>query len=47
VEQSENLPRGAEARTPDDLLTAIGDALSKGTAKDAAHWFAHRDYSFN
>ena len=41
-----NLLRGAEARTPEDLLHAIGDALSKVTSKDAAHWFAHCGYSF-
>ena len=41
-----NLLRTAEARTPEELFRAIGDALSKVTAKDAAHWFAHCGYSF-
>lgn len=41
-----NLLRGAEARTPDALFAAVGNALSQITAKDAAHWFAHCGYSF-
>jgi transposase len=41
-----NLLRGAEARTPDELFAAVGNALSRVTAKDAAHWFAHCGYSF-
>lgn len=41
-----NLLRGAEARDNDQLLLAIGEALSRVTAKDAAHWFAHCGYGF-
>ena len=41
-----NLLRGAEARTPEELLSAVGEALSRVTAQDAAHWFAHCGYSF-
>ncbi len=41
-----NLLRGAEARDNDTLLLAIGEALSKVTSKDAAHWFAHCGYGF-
>ena len=41
-----NLLRGAEARDNDELLVAIGEALSKVTAKDALHWFAHCGYGF-
>lgn len=40
-----NLLRGAEAREPEELLVAVGEALSQVTAKDAAHWFAHCGYS--
>lgn len=40
------LLRKAEARTPETLLTAIGDALSRVTQKDATHWFAHCGYGF-
>jgi transposase len=40
------LLRAAEARTADELLTAIGAALRQVTAQDAAHWFAHCGYSF-
>jgi transposase len=35
-----SLLRGAEARTPADLITAIGQALAKVTAQDAIGWFA-------
>ena len=38
--------RKAEARTPETLLQAIGDALSRVTQKDATHWFAHCGYGF-
>ena len=38
--------RAAEARTAPDLLAAIGQALRRVTAQDAAHWFAHCGYSF-
>ena len=41
-----NLLRGAEARDNETLLLAIGEALSKVTPKDAAHWFAHCGYGF-
>jgi len=40
------LLRKAEARTPETLLLAIGDALSRVTRKDATHWFAHCGYGF-
>ena len=38
--------RGAEARTPDELMHAIAAALAKVTAKDALHWFASCGYNF-
>jgi transposase len=41
-----SLLRGAEARTPADLITAIGQALAKVTAKDALGWFTSFGYSF-
>jgi len=41
-----NLLRGAEARTPADLITAIGQALAQVTAQDALGWFASCGYSF-
>jgi hypothetical protein len=40
------LLRGAEARTPEDLIGAIGQALAKGTAQDALGRFASCGYSF-
>jgi transposase len=40
------LLRTAEARTPDELVQAIGTALAKVTAKDALGWFASCGYSF-
>ncbi|WP_343226923.1 IS630 family transposase [Luteolibacter flavescens] len=40
------LLRKAEARTPAELLVAIGDALSRVTKKDATHWFSHCGYGF-
>jgi transposase len=40
------LLRGAEARTPGDLITAIGQALAKVTPQDALGWFASCGYSF-
>jgi transposase len=40
------LRRGAEARTPADLIKAIGQALAKVTAKDALGWFTSCGYSF-
>jgi len=41
-----NLLRGAEARTQEDLIAAIGRALAKVTPQDAINWFAHCGYSF-
>lgn len=38
--------RSAEARSVADLITAIGQALSRITPQDALHWFAHCGYSF-
>jgi transposase len=40
------LLRSAEARTPEELLDAIGDALAKVTGKDAFHWFVSCGYIF-
>lgn len=41
-----NLLRGAEARTPEDLITAIGQALAKVSPQDALGWFTSCGYSF-
>lgn len=41
-----SLLRGAEARTPADLISAIGQALARITSKDALGWFASCGYSF-
>ena len=41
-----NLLRTAEARTPADLITAIGQALATVTPQDALGWFASCGYSF-
>lgn len=41
-----NLLRTAEARTPADLITAIGQALAKVTPQDALGWFASCGYGF-
>ena len=41
-----NLLRGAEARTPADLITAIGQALAKVTSQDALGWFVSCGYNF-
>jgi transposase len=41
-----NTLRSAEARTPEDLRTAIGQALAKVTANDARNWFASCGYNF-
>ena len=41
-----NLLRTAEARTPADLITAIGQALAKVTAQDALGWVVSCGYSF-
>ena len=40
------LLRTAEARTPTDLIRAIGQALAQVTAKDALGWFVACGYSF-
>ena len=40
------LLRGAEARTPADLITAIGQALARVTPQDARGWFVSCGYSF-
>lgn len=40
------LLRAAEARTPADLITAIGQALARVTAQDALGWFVSCGYSF-
>ena len=41
-----SLLRGAEARTPAELLTAIGQALARVTPQDALGWFTSCGYSF-
>jgi transposase len=41
-----NWLRGAEPRTPSDLIGAIGQALAQVTPQDAVSWFAHCGYSF-
>ncbi len=38
--------RKTEARTPDELDSAISDAFEKVTAKDARNWFASCGYRF-
>ena len=38
------LLRGAEARTPADLVTAIGQALARVTAQDTLGWFVSCGY---
>jgi transposase len=35
----------AEARTPDDLLQAIGDAMASVSLQDIGNWFASCGYS--
>ena len=40
------LRRGAEARTPADLIAPIGQALAKVTSQDALGWFVSCGYSF-
>lgn len=40
------LLRGAEARTPADLISAIGQALARVTSHDALGWFTSCGYSF-
>ena len=41
-----SLLRTAEARTPADLITAIGQALTKVTPQDALGWFVSCGYNF-
>ena len=41
-----NLLRTLEARTPADLVKAIGQALAQVTAQDALGWFTSCGYSF-
>lgn len=41
-----SLLRSAEARTPADLVQAIGQALAQVTPHDARGWFASCGYSF-
>ena len=41
-----NALRSAEARTPEDLQSAIGAALAKVTANDARNWYASCGYNF-
>ena len=41
-----SLLRTAEARTPADLITAIGQALAKVTPQDALGWFVSCGYRF-
>jgi transposase len=40
------LLRAAEARTPADLVWAIGQALAQVTAQNACGWFVSCGYSF-
>jgi transposase len=40
------LLRSAEARTPEELVAAIGRALARITPNDARGWFASCGYSF-
>ena len=40
-----SLLRTAEARTPPDLITAIGQALAEVTPQDALGWFVSCGYS--
>lgn len=40
------LRRAAEARTPGDLVKAIGQALARVTPQEALGWFASCGYSF-
>lgn len=41
-----NSLRGAEARSPEELDSAIADALHKVTPNDALRWFASCNYNF-
>lgn len=40
------LLRSAEARTPEELIKANGNALAEVTAKDALGWFVSCGYCF-
>jgi transposase len=40
------LLRSAQARTPTELITAIGHAIAQVTPRDALGWFASCGYSF-
>jgi transposase len=39
--------RAAKARTPDQLIDALADALRSVSSADAAAWFAHCGYTVN
>ena len=41
-----NLLRTAEARTPEELISAVKDSLNKISAENAIKWFAHCGYTF-
>src|SRR5580698_431564 len=41
-----NFLRDAQARTEEELISAIGQALAQITPKDALNWFVHCGYSF-
>jgi transposase len=41
-----SLLRAAEARTPEELVAAIGSAMTQVTAQNALGWFASCGYSF-
>jgi transposase len=41
-----NFLRDTQARTEEELVRAIGQALARITPKDALNWFAHCGYSF-
>lgn len=41
-----SLLRAMEARTPSDLITAIGQSLARVTPKDALGWFTSCGYRF-
>jgi transposase len=41
-----NTLRSLEARTPDSLLEALGQALAGITPQDTLNWFAHCGYNF-
>lgn len=41
-----SLLRSAEARTPDELVSAIANALAQVTAHDAIGWFSSCGYNF-